>query len=241
MIGSYLARLSISRAESGAISRHPPGAPCGPDATTDPRSLGPRGDEAARPTGGTRRFVEPRGGRRERRPPERPYRKSERTPCGSWFAWARIEVPAWERMLLRVNATISCAMSASRIRLSEAARFSERGRQVLDRVLEPVLDRTEGRAVGRDVRDRVVERLDQRLGVAGGRGARERRHRRRQVGEAAAQRRTQPSCRRSSAFDSALSMATETVWLAFAPTWNEAEDEPAAVTMLSLRRRRSGR
>ena len=36
------------------------------------------------------------------------------------------------------------------------------------------------------------------------------------------------------AFVIELSIATETVWLAFAPTWNEAEAEPAAVTMVSF-------
>jgi hypothetical protein len=37
--------------------------------------------------------------------------------------WERIEVSVWERILFRVNLTISIAMSASRIRDSEAVRF----------------------------------------------------------------------------------------------------------------------
>src|SRR5699024_7650811 len=51
-------------------------------------------------------------------------RRSERTPWGIWFAWASMEVPAWERICARVKLTISDAMSVSRIRLSEAERFS---------------------------------------------------------------------------------------------------------------------
>src|SRR4051794_14596190 len=46
------------------------------------------------------------------------------TPCEAWLACASIAVPAWVRIWLRVNPTISCAMSASRMRLSEAVRFS---------------------------------------------------------------------------------------------------------------------
>ena len=40
------------------------------------------------------------------------------------MACASIAVPAWDRIWFRVNWTISCAMSASRMRLSEAVRFS---------------------------------------------------------------------------------------------------------------------
>src|SRR4051812_50095775 len=47
-----------------------------------------------------------------------------RTPCEAWLACASIAVPAWDRIWFRVNWTISCAMSASRMRLSEAVRFS---------------------------------------------------------------------------------------------------------------------
>ena len=40
------------------------------------------------------------------------------------MAWASMAVPTWFRIWLRVNLTISAAMSVSRIRLSEAERFS---------------------------------------------------------------------------------------------------------------------
>ena len=43
---------------------------------------------------------------------------------GIWLAWASIEVPAWLRIWLRVKFAISRAMSVSRIRDSEAVRFS---------------------------------------------------------------------------------------------------------------------
>ena len=69
-----------------------------------------------------------------------------------------------------------------------------------------------------------------------GRG-REGRHSRRQVGEATASTEGARGAAVVAAFVIELSIATETVWLAFAPTWKEADDEPAAVTMVSLRRR----
>jgi hypothetical protein len=40
------------------------------------------------------------------------------------LACASIAVPAWDRIWFRVNWTISLAMSASRMRLSDAVRFS---------------------------------------------------------------------------------------------------------------------
>jgi hypothetical protein len=51
-------------------------------------------------------------------------RRSESTDWGAWFACASIAVPACERIWDRVNCTISSAMSVSRIRLSDADRFS---------------------------------------------------------------------------------------------------------------------
>src|SRR5205823_14717116 len=47
-----------------------------------------------------------------------------RTDCGTWLAWASIAVPAWDMIWCRVKFTISDAMSVSRMRLSEAERFS---------------------------------------------------------------------------------------------------------------------
>src|SRR3954453_18909230 len=41
-----------------------------------------------------------------------------------WLAWASIDVPAWVRTWLRVKLVISWAMSVSRIRDSDAVRFS---------------------------------------------------------------------------------------------------------------------
>ena len=49
---------------------------------------------------------------------------SERTLCGDWLACASMLVPACCRMLYFVNLVISAAMSTSRIRDSEAVRFS---------------------------------------------------------------------------------------------------------------------
>jgi len=49
----------------------------------------------------------------------------ERIPCGAWLAWARIAVPACWRIWVLVKVTISAATSRSRIRESEAARFSD--------------------------------------------------------------------------------------------------------------------
>ena len=44
-----------------------------------------------------------------------------------------------------------------------------------------------------------------------------------------------PVCRRCVAFVIELSIATETVWLAFAPTWNEADEpQPLSVTIVSF-------
>src|SRR4051794_25166743 len=51
-------------------------------------------------------------------------RSSDRTPCEAWLACASIAVPACDRIWFRVYWTISCAMSASRMRLSDAVRFS---------------------------------------------------------------------------------------------------------------------
>ena len=53
-----------------------------------------------------------------------PMRSSERTPCGAWLACASMLVPACCRMLSFVNFVISAAMSTSRMRDSEAVRFS---------------------------------------------------------------------------------------------------------------------
>ena len=44
--------------------------------------------------------------------------------CGAAFAWASMAVPACNRIWSRVKLTISAAMSVSRMRLSEAERFS---------------------------------------------------------------------------------------------------------------------
>src|SRR5690349_25176827 len=46
------------------------------------------------------------------------------TDCGAWLACASIAVPAWDRICERVKDTISDAMSVSRIRDSDADRFS---------------------------------------------------------------------------------------------------------------------
>ena len=43
---------------------------------------------------------------------------------GAEFAWASMAVPAWSRIWSLVKLTISDAMSVSRMRLSEAERFS---------------------------------------------------------------------------------------------------------------------
>ena len=51
-------------------------------------------------------------------------RRSERTLSEDLLAWASIAVPAWVRICERVNLTISEAMSVSRMRDSEAERFS---------------------------------------------------------------------------------------------------------------------
>ena len=61
------------------------------------------------------------------------------------MAWASMAVPAWVRIWLRVKVTISSAMSVSRIRLSEAERFSVATCRLAMRGLEAVLDGTEGR------------------------------------------------------------------------------------------------
>src|SRR6187401_873262 len=52
-----------------------------------------------------------------------PFR-SDRTFCGAWLACASMEVPACCRMFNFVNFVISAAMSTSRMRDSEAVRFS---------------------------------------------------------------------------------------------------------------------
>ena len=60
---------------------------------------------------------------------------------------------------MRVKFIISCAMSVSRIRLSEADRFSTATLTVVDGVLEPVLHRTELGALGGDRGDPVLHRV----------------------------------------------------------------------------------
>src|SRR6188768_510975 len=52
------------------------------------------------------------------------HRRSERTPWGIWLACASIAVPACDRICERVKLTISDAMSVSRMRDSDADRFS---------------------------------------------------------------------------------------------------------------------
>ena len=52
------------------------------------------------------------------------YRRSCRTACGAWLAWASIAVPACCRIWFLVRETISSAMSTSRMRLSAEVRFS---------------------------------------------------------------------------------------------------------------------
>src|SRR5262249_10397396 len=52
------------------------------------------------------------------------YRSRVRTDCGIWLACARMAVPACWRIWDFVKLTITSDMSASRVRLSEAARFS---------------------------------------------------------------------------------------------------------------------
>src|SRR3954452_3244339 len=154
-------------------------------------------------------------------------------PCGSWLAWARIEVPACCRMLLRVNPTISSAMSASRIRLSEAVRFSDwvaRFSMVCSRRFwtAPRFDRfadTSEIASSSDwiscwalvVFDEVAK-----------------------VDTAAARFAKPPPAPNApaalvlTALVIELSIETEIVWFAFAPTWNDAAAEPAAVTIVSF-------
>src|SRR4051794_36763186 len=55
---------------------------------------------------------------------ERCYLRSCRTVCGTAFAWASMAVPACWRICARVKLIISEAMSVSRMRDSEAERFS---------------------------------------------------------------------------------------------------------------------
>src|SRR6186997_1541467 len=52
------------------------------------------------------------------------YRSSESTLCGAWLACASIAVPDCDRICSRVKFTISDATSTSRIRDSDADRFS---------------------------------------------------------------------------------------------------------------------
>src|SRR4051795_1230363 len=52
------------------------------------------------------------------------YRRRDRTPWGAWLACASMLVPACCRMLSFVNFVISDAISTSRIRDSDAVRFS---------------------------------------------------------------------------------------------------------------------
>src|SRR5690348_7964787 len=49
-------------------------------------------------------------------------RRSWRTPCEDWLACASMAVPAELRIWLRLKEVISCAMSVSRMRDSEADR-----------------------------------------------------------------------------------------------------------------------
>ena len=58
------------------------------------------------------------------RPAKDHYCRSLRTDCGAELACASIEVPACWRICSLVKFTISEAMSTSRIRLSDALRFS---------------------------------------------------------------------------------------------------------------------
>ena len=69
--------------------------------------------------------------------------RSLRMPCGAWLAWASMAVPAWVRICVRVKLVISCAMSVSRMRLSDARQVLHRHVEVVDGVLEPVLDGTQ--------------------------------------------------------------------------------------------------
>ena len=104
-------------------------------------------------------------------------------------------------------------------------------------MLEPVLDRAERRRFAETSAIASSSDWISAWAFAVVEVGRERRHASRQVGEAAAlaERAVVPPL---VAFVSELSIATETVWLAFAPTWNEAEEEPAAVTIVSFARRR---
>src|SRR5919112_280039 len=52
------------------------------------------------------------------------YRRRARTPCGAWLPCASMLVPACCRIWFLENWTISAAISTSRMRLSEAMRFS---------------------------------------------------------------------------------------------------------------------
>ena len=52
------------------------------------------------------------------------YWRRERTPWGSWFAWASIDWDAWLRIWFFVKFIISSAMLVSRIRDSADVRFS---------------------------------------------------------------------------------------------------------------------
>ena len=100
------------------------------------------GERVAPPGEVVRRWVSQRPTHR------RDQRSRERTPCGAWLACASIAVPACDRICERVKLTISEAMSVSRMRLSDADRFSTATLTVVDGVLEPVLHRTEVGARG---------------------------------------------------------------------------------------------
>src|SRR3712207_6635312 len=122
-------------------------------------------------------------------------------------------------------------MSASRMRLSEAARFSDevaRFSMVCSRRFWTAprferLDETSAMASSSDwIRAWALAEVDEVANVA----------------TAVARLAKPPPLPKALAplvaLVCELSIETETVWLALAPTWNEAEDDPAAVEIVSL-------
>src|SRR4051812_18975605 len=136
-------------------------------------------------------------------------------------------------MLLRVNPTISSAMSASRIRLSEAVRFSDdvaRFSIVCSRRFwtAPRLARLAETSEIASSSDRI--RFWALAVVEAPANAATPADRLANVPPAPKPRVVPPL----DAFDIELSIDTEIVWPEFAPTWKEAAAEPALVTIVSF-------
>src|SRR3990167_7902223 len=49
---------------------------------------------------------------------------SLRASCGFWFAWARVAMLAWVRMLFFTSSVVASAISVSRIRALALSKFS---------------------------------------------------------------------------------------------------------------------